>query len=57
MCKNKINVNNYESFDFDNFSYGLVKMPKSGSKIKTTYKNKKPKGHQSSMRKGLIKYD
>lgn len=51
MCKNKINVNNYEDFDYESFSYGFVKMSKPGGKINTSKKSR-PKGHQSSIRKG-----
>lgn len=53
MKENKINVNNYETFDYDNFYLGFVKMSKPGGKINTTSnKNKRPKGHQFSIRKG-----
>ena len=52
MKENKINANNYDTFDYDNFYLGFVKMSKPGSKISATNKNKRPKGHQSSIRKG-----
>lgn len=51
MCKNKINANNFDNFDYDNFSYGFIKMSKPGGKISTSKKSR-PKGHQSSIRKG-----
>lgn len=51
MCKNKINVNNFENY-YNDFSYGFIKMSKPGGKISASKKSHRPKGHQSSIRKG-----
>lgn len=50
MKQNKINVNNFENY-YNDFSYGFVKMSKPGGKISASKKSR-PKGHQSSIRKG-----
>ena len=52
MKNNKVDYKNYESFDYDSFSYGFIKMNKPGGKVKTSNKIKRPKGHQASIRKG-----
>ena len=42
---------NYDFEDYNKFSYSFVKISKPSGRINTTKKSR-PKGHQSSIRKG-----